>query len=58
MYTPTISRIAGLVVIDILATAVALRRDAAHDAKLSQMKKDLAAMRSVHFWQIMEDSGN
>jgi RpiR family carbohydrate utilization transcriptional regulator len=57
MYTPTISRIAGLVVIDILATAVALRRDAAHDAKLSQMKKDLAAMRSGHFWQIMEDSG-
>jgi RpiR family carbohydrate utilization transcriptional regulator len=55
MYTPTISRIAGLVVIDILATAVALRRDAAHDSKLSEMKKGLAAMRSGHFWQIMED---
>jgi RpiR family transcriptional regulator, carbohydrate utilization regulator len=58
IYTPTISRIAGLVVIDILATAVALRRDAAHDAKLSEMKKGLAAMRSGHFWQIMEDSGS
>jgi len=58
MYTPTISRLAGLVVIDILATAVALRRDAAHDARLFQMKKDLAAMRSGHFWQVMEDSGS
>jgi RpiR family carbohydrate utilization transcriptional regulator len=58
IYTPTISRIAGLVVIDILATSVALRRDAAHDAKLSEMKKGLAAMRSGHFWQIKEESGS
>jgi RpiR family carbohydrate utilization transcriptional regulator len=27
MYTPTISRIAGIVIIDTLATSVALRRD-------------------------------
>ncbi len=46
LYTPTISRIAGLVVVDILATAVALRRDAAHDAKLARMKRQLAAMRA------------
>jgi RpiR family carbohydrate utilization transcriptional regulator len=58
IYTPTISRIAGLVLIDILATAVALRRDAAHDAKLSEMKKGLAAMRSGHFWQIMDELGS
>jgi len=55
IYTPTISRIAGLVVLDILATAVALRRDAAHDAKLSQMKRDLAAMRSGHPSQFTKD---
>jgi len=41
-----------------LATAVALRRNAPHDARLFQMKKDLAAMRSGHFWQVMEDSGS
>ena len=58
IYTPTISRIAGLVVVDILATGVALRRDAAHDARLSQMKKDLAVMRSGHFRQVIEDSEN
>jgi RpiR family carbohydrate utilization transcriptional regulator len=39
IYTPTISRIAGLVLIDILATGVALRREAAQDARLSQMKR-------------------
>ena len=55
IYTPTISRIAGLVVLDILATAVALRRDAAHDAKLSQMKRDLAAMRSGQPSQFTKD---
>lgn len=46
MYTPTISRIAGLVLIDILATGVALRRDAAHDARLASMKQRLAKMRT------------
>jgi RpiR family carbohydrate utilization transcriptional regulator len=46
MYTPTISRIAGLVIIDILATGVALRRDAAHDARLASMKQRLAKMRT------------
>jgi RpiR family transcriptional regulator, carbohydrate utilization regulator len=46
LYTPTISRIAGLVVIDILATSVAFRRDAQHDARLARMKRQLAAMRT------------
>jgi DNA-binding MurR/RpiR family transcriptional regulator len=54
MYTPTISRIAGLVIIDILATAVALRRDAAHDARLSRMKQQLAAMRTGHLSSFLE----
>jgi RpiR family carbohydrate utilization transcriptional regulator len=55
IYTPTISRIAGLVVIDILATGVALRRDAAHDAKLSRMKRRLAAMRTGQRFLDIED---
>jgi RpiR family transcriptional regulator, carbohydrate utilization regulator len=55
IYTPTISRIAGLVVIDILATGVALRRDAAHDAKLSRMKRRLAAMRTGQRFLGIED---
>jgi RpiR family transcriptional regulator, carbohydrate utilization regulator len=46
LYTPTISRIAGMVIIDTLATAVALRRDAGHDAKLVRMKRQLTAVRS------------
>ncbi|MGA8655232.1 MAG: SIS domain-containing protein [Chthoniobacterales bacterium] len=54
MYTPTISRIAGLVVIDILATAVALRRDATHDARLARMKQQLAAMRTGHLSSFLE----
>jgi len=55
IYTPTISRIAGLVIIDILATGVALRRDAAHDAKLSRMKRQLAAMRTGQRFLDIED---
>lgn len=45
IYTPTVSRLAGLVVIDILATAVALRRGPAHMEKLSAMKEGLAHFR-------------
>jgi DNA-binding MurR/RpiR family transcriptional regulator len=46
IHTPTVSRIAALVVIDILATGVALRRPPEHMRRLEAMKEDLAAMRS------------
>lgn len=45
VYTPTVSRLAGLVVIDILATAVALTREQAHMDRLTQMKEDLTTFR-------------
>jgi hypothetical protein len=58
MYTPTISRIAGLVIIDTLATSVALRRDAAHDSKLARMKRQLTAMRSGQRFELPTDLPN
>jgi RpiR family carbohydrate utilization transcriptional regulator len=45
IYTPTVSRLAGLVVIDILATAVALRRGTNHMDRLTTMKEGLASFR-------------
>ena len=45
-YTPTVSRLAGLVVIDVLATGVLLRRGAPGLDRLRNMKERLAAMRS------------
>ncbi|WP_183086301.1 SIS domain-containing protein [Mycetocola tolaasinivorans] len=42
VYTPTVSRLAGLVVIDILSTAVSLRRGEAHFADFESMKAGLA----------------
>ena len=45
IYTPTISRIAALTVIDILSTAVAMRRGEEHIAKLTKMKRNLAYLR-------------
>jgi len=45
IYTPTVSRLAGLVVIDILATAVALRRGTEHMEKLTMMKEGLTHFR-------------
>lgn len=45
IYTPTVSRLAGLVVIDILATTVAVRRGQAHTDNLARMKEGLAAFR-------------
>jgi DNA-binding MurR/RpiR family transcriptional regulator len=47
LYTPTISRIAGLVVIDLLAIGVALRHDRPYIKKLQGMKRGLAAMRTA-----------
>ena len=46
IYTPTISRIAALVVIDVLSTAVALRRDEEHLRRYRQMKRRLAELRT------------
>ena len=46
LYTPTTSRIAGLVVIDLLAIGVALRHDRAYIKKLQDMKRGLSAMRT------------
>lgn len=43
--TPTVSRLAGLVVIDILATAVALRRGHDHLQRISEMKQTLSDFR-------------
>jgi RpiR family carbohydrate utilization transcriptional regulator len=45
IYTPTISRIAALTVIDVLSTAVALRRDAVHHARFQRMKHRLKNLR-------------
>ncbi len=46
IYTPTISRIAALVVIDVLSTAVALRRDEAHVRRFQRMKRRLTEYRT------------
>ncbi len=45
IYTPTVSRLAGLVLIDILATAVAVRRGPEHLERLRGMKEALSAFR-------------
>lgn len=45
VYTPTISRLAALTVIDVLAVGVAMRRGPEHQHRISKMKKRLAAMR-------------
>ncbi|MDX3927769.1 MAG: MurR/RpiR family transcriptional regulator [Shinella sp.] len=47
MYTPTISRIAALVVIDILSTSVAMRRPAEDQVRIHQMKRQLSDMRKM-----------
>lgn len=47
VFTPTISRIGALVIMDILSTAVALRRSPEHAERLIGMKQRLAEMRST-----------
>ena len=47
MYTPTISRIAALVVIDILSTAVAMRRPMEDRQRVQKMKRQLSDMRKM-----------
>ena len=46
VYTPTISRLAALVLVDILAVGVAMRRGSEHQRRLAAMKKRLSFMRS------------
>ena len=46
IYTPTISRLAALTVIDVLAVGVAMRRGPDQQRRIARMKKRLAAMRS------------
>ncbi len=46
IYTPTISRIAALTVIDILSTAVVLNRGEEHIESFKRMKRNLAYMRA------------
>lgn len=45
IYTPTVSRLAGLVLIDVLSTAVAVRRGEGHIERLGEMKESLARFR-------------
>jgi RpiR family transcriptional regulator, carbohydrate utilization regulator len=45
IYTPTVSRLAGLVLVDILVTAVAVRRGPEHLERLREMKETLSAFR-------------
>jgi RpiR family carbohydrate utilization transcriptional regulator len=46
LYTPTISRVAALVVIDIISTYVALRSTPEHRTKIAEMKRVLSEYRS------------
>lgn len=46
LYTPTMSRLSALAVIDILSVSVALRRGEGHALHVSAMKKHLAAIRA------------
>jgi RpiR family carbohydrate utilization transcriptional regulator len=45
VYTPTVSRLAGLVLIDTLSTAVAVRRGPQHLGRVREMKEALAQWR-------------
>jgi RpiR family carbohydrate utilization transcriptional regulator len=45
IYTPTVSRLAALVLIDVLATAVAVRRGPEHLERLHEMKEGLSSFR-------------
>jgi RpiR family carbohydrate utilization transcriptional regulator len=46
VYTPSVSRLAGLVVVDILATSVASQRGSEHLARIRAMKDGLASFRT------------
>lgn len=53
IYTPTISRIAALVVIDVLSAAVGLSRDAEHGQKFAEIKRLLGGQRKI----VADDQG-
>lgn len=46
LYTPTISRLSAMVVIDVLSTAVSLARGESDQQRLAQMKAELARTRA------------
>ena len=46
IYTPITSRLAALVLVDILAVGVAMRRGSTHQKRIAGMKRRLSAMRS------------
>ena len=46
IYTPITSRLAALVLVDILAVGVAMRRGSHHQKRIAGMKRRLSAMRS------------
>ncbi len=46
IYTPITSRLAALVLVDILAVGVAMQRGIAHQKRIASMKRRLSAMRS------------
>ncbi len=46
IYTPITSRLAALVLVDILAVGVAMRRGSQHQKRIAGMKRRLSAMRS------------
>ena len=46
LYTPTVSRLSHLVVIDILAVAVSLSKDDQHQRRIAEMKGRFATLRS------------
>jgi RpiR family carbohydrate utilization transcriptional regulator len=46
LFTPTISRIAALVMVDVLSTAVALRRDPEQHDRFARMKRRLSELRT------------
>lgn len=47
LYTPTVSRLTHLVLIDILAVAVSLRRDDTHHRRIAEMKSRLSTLRAT-----------
>ncbi|MFB9164167.1 SIS domain-containing protein [Arthrobacter psychrochitiniphilus] len=46
-FTPTVSRLAHLVIIDCLATIVSIRRGSEHLARLAEMKRNLTVFRKT-----------
>lgn len=57
VYTPTLSRLAQLVVVDVLATSVLLRRPAEDMERLREIKRELSRMRKGDFQSAEEPSG-